>query len=91
MFLISERNFNWRLSNVSFVCSLRPQEDIKAICYCRMSQKLSRTCVIKLNDKFLHFLVSDSLCFATSQLCDLSNPDHVTDIAKILAFLIADR
>jgi hypothetical protein len=32
--------------------------------------------------------VSDSLSFATSQLCDLSNPDHAADIAKILAFLM---
>jgi hypothetical protein len=91
MFLISERNYNWHLSNVSFVCSLRPQEDVNAICYCRISQKLSRTCVIKLNDKFLHFKVSDSLRFATSQLCDLSNPDYIIDITKILAFLIANR
>jgi hypothetical protein len=28
------------------------------------------------------------LSFATSQLCDLSNPDHAADIAKILAFLM---
>jgi hypothetical protein len=33
--------------------------------------------------------VSDSLSFATSQLCDLSNPDHAADIAKILAFLMS--
>jgi hypothetical protein len=44
----------------------------------------------ELNDKFLHFKVSDSLRFATSQLCDLSNPDYKFDIAKILAFLIAN-
>jgi hypothetical protein len=29
------------------------------------------------------------LSFATSQLCDLSNPDHAADIAKILAFLMS--
>jgi len=91
MFLISERNLNCHLSNVSFVSSLYPQENVGAIRYCRMSQKLGRTCCITLTDKFLHLGVSDSLRYATSQLCDLSNPDHVTDIAKILAFLIADR
>jgi hypothetical protein len=91
MFLISKRNLNCHLSSVSFVCSLCPQETFGAIRYCRMSQELLRTCGIKLNDKFLHFKVSDSLRFATSQLCDLSSPDHEIDIAKILAFLIADR
>ena len=43
-----------------------------------------------LSGRFLRFWVSDSLSFATTLLCDLANPDHAEDIAKILAFLTGD-
>lgn len=91
MFLISKRNFICHLSNVSFVYGLCPQGNVGEIRCCRIRQNSSRTCGITLNDKFLHFEVSDSLRFATSQSWDLSSPDHEIDIAEILAFVIADR
>jgi len=45
---------------------------------------------LTLCGRFLRLWFSDSLTFATTRVCDLGNPAHAEDIAKILAFLTGD-
>jgi hypothetical protein len=50
-----------------------------------------RSCGFTLCGRFLRMFVSDSLSFATTLLCDLADPDHAPDIAKIIAFFTGPK
>ena len=46
------------------------------------------TCGFTISGGYMRMWISDSLSFATSRLCDLSNPDDAAEIVTWIAFMI---